>query len=189
MAYVMFDGMTTMDFAGFYEVAAWMLVLGKKKDLSWEFCATKAEITDDRGLTMKIKRVNPDLSQYDVLFVPGGMSTRKLIYDDAFISWIQTGREDAYKVSVCTGALVLGAAGFLAGRRATTNPSAYELLRPYCSEVVPERFVRDGNIFMGGGAGASMDVGFHFVEALTDAAFVKLVQEKTDYPYYRTGEI
>lgn len=98
---------------------------------------------------MKINQVSPDLSAYDLIFIPGGLSTRQLRFDTNFITWIQTAREVEYKVSVCTGALILGAAGFLNQKKATTNPSAYELLAPYCSEVVKERFVRDGNVFTG----------------------------------------
>ncbi|MGM0885121.1 MAG: DJ-1/PfpI family protein [Bacillota bacterium] len=189
MAYIMFDQMTTMDFAGFYEVVAWMGVLGKKENLSWDFCSNKEEITDDRGMKIKIQRVYPNLSSYNLVFIPGGMSTRKLRFDSEFISWIQTSRDVEYKVSVCTGSLLLGAAGFLTGRKATTNPSAYDLLSPYCSEIIKKRVVRDGNIFMGGGAGASMDTGLFFVESVTDDSFVKLVQEKTDYPFYRSGNL
>lgn len=189
MAYIMFDQMTTMDFAGFYEVVAWMRVLKKKENLTWDFCSNKDEITDDRGMKIKIQHVYPDLSTYDLVFIPGGMSTRKLRYDTEFISWIQTSREVEYKVSICTGSLLLGAAGFLNGRRATTNPSAYDLLAPYCSEVVKKRVVRDGDIFMGGGAGASIDLGLYFVESVTDESFARLVQEKIDYPFYRAGSL
>jgi transcriptional regulator GlxA family with amidase domain len=189
MAYIMFDRMTTMDFAGFYEVVTWMRVLGKKENLSWDFCSNKEEITDDRGMTIKIPHVYPNLSSYDLVFVPGGMSTRTLRHDSEFISWIQTSRDVEYKVSVCTGSLLLGAAGFLTGRRATTNPSAYDLLSPYCSEVLKERIVRDGNIFTGGGAGTSMDMGLFFVESITDESFVKRVQEIIDYPYYKAGQL
>ena len=189
IAYVMFDQMTTMDFAGFYEAAAWMLVLGQKPNMSWDFCSTKGEITDDRGMKVKIQQVSPDLSSYDVVFFPGGMATRKLIYDSEFISWIQTSRDVEYKVSVCTGSLLMGAAGFLTGKRATTNPTAYELLSPYCSEVVKERVMREGNLFMGGGAGVSIDMGLFFVESVTDEHFVRLVQEKIDYPFYKPGNL
>ncbi len=187
MAFILFDEMTTLDFAGFYEAIPWMSILKAKKDLSWEFCAIKEEITDDRGLTVKVKHVNTDLSQYDLVFIPGGMSTRKLRFDAEFISWIQTARDVEYKVSVCTGALIWGGAGFLEGKKATTNPSAYELLEPYCSEVVKARIVRDGNIITGGGASASIDVGLYLIELLTSSEFVQRVQEKMDYPYYRPG--
>lgn len=187
MAYVMFDGVTTMDFAGFYEVAAWMKVLGALEDLSWTFCADKPTIVDDRGMSVNIPRVCPDLSAYDLVFVPGGMPTRTLRFDAAFMAWLGTARDATYKASVCTGALLLGAAGFLEDRRATTNASAYELLRPYCAEVVVARTVRDGNIFTGGGAGTSLDLGLAVTEALAGCAVAKLIQEKIDYPFYRTG--
>lgn len=185
MAYILFDKMTTLDFVGFYEAVTWMGILKAKENVSWDFCSNKEEITDDRGLTIKINQVYPDLSVYDLIFIPGGLSTRQLRYDTDFISWIQTARDVEYKVSVCTGSLIWGAAGILNGKRATTNPSAYELLTPYCSEVVKERYVRDGNIFTGGGVSASIDLGLYFIESLTNEEVVQQVQEKMDYPYYK----
>jgi transcriptional regulator GlxA family with amidase domain len=189
MAFILFDGVTTLDFAGFYEAITWMGILGAKANVSWDFCSNKDEITDDRGLTIKVKHVNPELSSYDLLFVPGGLSTRSHRFDPTFITWLQTSREVPYKVSVCTGALLLGAAGFLDGKKATTNPSAYELLMPYCSEVVKARVVRDGNVFTGGGVSASIDLGLFVIESLTDAHFVQQVQHKMDYPYYQAGQL
>ncbi len=186
MAYILFDGMTTLDFVGFYDAVTRMGVLKAIENVSWDFCSNKEEVTDDRGLTLKINQVSPDLSAYDLIFIPGGFSTRQLRFDTNFITWIQTAREVEYKVSVCTGALILGAAGFLNQKKATTNPSAYELLAPYCSEVVKERFVRDGNVFTGGGVAASIDLGLYFIESLTNENVVREVQEKMDYPYYKT---
>jgi transcriptional regulator GlxA family with amidase domain len=185
MAYILFDEMTMLDLVGFYEAVTWMGILKAKENVSWDFCSNKEQITDDRGLTIKINQVYPDLSGYDLIFIPGGFSTRQLRYDTDFISWIQTARDVEYKVSVCTGALILGAAGFLNGKKATTNPSAYELLAPYCSEVVKRRYVSDGNIFTGGGVSASIDLGLYFVESLTNDQVVRQVQEKMDYPYYK----
>jgi len=161
-----------------------MGILKVKENVTWDFCSNKEQITDDRGLTIKIDQVCPDLSVYDLIFIPGGFSTRQLRYDADFISWIQTAKDVEYKVSVCTGALILGAAGFLKGKNATTKPSAYELLAPYCTNVVKERFVRDGNIFTGGGVSASIDLGLYFIESLTNENIVQQVQEKMDYPYY-----
>lgn len=189
MAFVLFDGMTTLDFAGFYEAITWMGIMGAKENVTWDFCSNKEEITDDRGLIVKVTHVYPDLSVYDLLFVPGGFSTRSLRFDSAFITWLQTSANVTYKVSVCTGALLLGAAGFLHGKKATTNPSAYELLTPYCSEVVKKRIVRDGNLFTGGGVSASIDLGLFVIESLTDSDFVQQVQQKMDYPYYQAGQL
>jgi len=187
MAFILFDGMTTLDFAGFYEAVTWMGILGIRENVSWDFCAAGEQVTDDRGLTIRVGRVRPDLSEYDLVFVPGGMPTRQLRHDEDFLSWIRTARDAQYKTSVCTGALILGAAGFLQGRRATTNPSAYELLEPYCSEVVRERFVRDGDVFTGGGVSASIDLGLFFVESIASGEAARRIQAKMDYPYYSSS--
>jgi transcriptional regulator GlxA family with amidase domain len=189
MAYILFDKMTTLDFVGFYEAVSWLSILKAKEGVTWGLCSNKEEITDDRGMTIKIKHVNPDLSDYDLIFIPGGMPTRELQYDTEFVSWIQSARDVQYKVSVCTGALLLGAAGFLHGKMATTNPSAYELLTPYCSQVIKARIVRDGDTFTGGGVSASIDLGLYLVESLTNADMTKKVQKLMDYPYYRSGNL
>lgn len=110
MAFVLFDGMTSMDVVGFYEAVSWVAILKAKENVSWTFCANKAEVTDDRGLTMKANEVLPDLGTFDLVFLPGGMPTRTLRYDEDFMSWIRTAEGARYKVSVCTGALLLGAA-------------------------------------------------------------------------------
>ncbi|WP_219834569.1 DJ-1/PfpI family protein [Paenibacillus sp. R14(2021)] len=184
LAYVLFDGFTLLDFSGFQEAITWMRVLGADADMIWHYCADQSRITDDRGMSISISHVKPDLSGYDLVFVPGGMPTRRLQYDEGFLSWLRTAREAEMKVSVCTGALLLGAAGLLQGKRATTNASAYELLQPYCAEVVKERFVRDGDVFTGGGVSASIDLGLYVVESLTDRDFTRRVQEQMHYPYY-----
>lgn len=123
-----------------------------------------------------------------MIFIPGGMSTRKLRNDEDFLLWLQNAKDIKYKVSVCTVALLLGASGFLSGKKATTNPSAYELLAPYCSEVLTTRIVRDGTIFTGGGVSSSIDLGLFIIEYLTNIEVVKEIQTKMDYPYYKIGK-
>ncbi|WP_274648664.1 DJ-1/PfpI family protein [Paenibacillus humicola] len=164
-------------------------ILKAKKDVSWTFCSDKAEVTDDRGLTIKVHEVRPNLNQFDLVFIPGGMPTRQLRFDEAFIGWIRTAETAPYKVSVCTGALLLGAAGFLHGKRATTNSSAYDLLAPYCAEVVKARVVRDGHVLTGGGVTASLDLGLYMVEWLNNTETALQVQRRLEYPYYRAGEL
>lgn len=188
IAFVLFDGMTTLDFAGFYEAVTWLRILGVDKSLTWDFCSNKEQISDDRGLKMKIDHIYPDLSGYDLVFIPGGGVTRQLRYDSTFISWLRTARDTKYRVSVCTGALLLGAAGFLEGKKATTNSSAYDLLTPYCAEVSKARIVRDGNIITAGGVSASLDLGLYMVEMLAGADIAQTVQDKMEYPYYRVNQ-
>ncbi|OXM84793.1 DJ-1/PfpI family protein [Paenibacillus rigui] len=189
MAFVLFDGMTSMDLAGFYEAITWLAILKSRENVSWTFCADKAIVTDDRGLTMKADKVLPNLGEFDLVFLPGGFSTRKLRFDDAFMEWVRTAESVQYKVSVCTGALLWGAAGFLEGKKATTNSSAYDLLAPYCTEVVKARVVRDGNVITGGGVTASIDLGLYMVEWLTNTDTVLQVQQKLEYPYYQAGRL
>jgi cyclohexyl-isocyanide hydratase len=115
--------------------------------------------------------------------VPGGFGTRTLQHDDTFMRWIKTAANVPLKVSVCTGALILGAAGFLKGRRATTHPSAYQELEPYCATVVKERVVDEDCVITARGVSSSLDMGLHVVERLAGAAARARVAAQMDYPY------
>jgi cyclohexyl-isocyanide hydratase len=97
--------------------------------------------------------------------------------------WIKTAANVPLKISVCTGALILGAAGFLKGRRATTHPSAYQELEPYCATVVKERVVDEDCIITARGVSSSLDMGLHVVERLAGAEARARVAAQMDYPY------
>ena len=185
MAFILFDGMTSLDWIGFFEAVTRLRLMEGGENVSWDFCAVKEEVTDDRGITCRVNRVRPDLAGYGLVFVPGGMAARKLRHDDDFVGWIRTAEPAEWKISVCTGALLLGAAGFLQGRKATTNASAFDLLAPCCAEVVKARVVRDGGVITGAGVCASIDTGLYAVELLRGAEAAKTIQERMEYPYYR----
>jgi len=184
MAIVLFDGMTTLDFTGFHNAVTWLKKLGHIEELSWHFCARKREVVDDRGMTIVVDEVLPDLSAYDLVFVPGGMATRTLIHDSDFMAWIETANSVKYKVSVCTGALLFGAVGFLVGKTITTNPNAYALLEPYCGKVERKRAVRDGDLYTGGGITASVDLGLYFISSIVSPKAASEVAKCMDYPFY-----
>ena len=187
IAFILFDGITFLDFAGFYDVICRLRQFPAGEGLEWDLCGPAAEITDDLGLTVKIGKIKPDLSAYDLVFVPGGFGTRKLRNDEGFISWIRGASGVPHIVSVCTGALLLGAAGLLEGRRATTNASAYELLEPYCREVVETRIVQDGNVITGGGVSTSIDLGLYLISLLAGRDAMAAVKQQIDYPYDAQG--
>lgn len=187
IAFILFDGITFLDFAGFYDVIYRLGQFEIGKGLSWDICAASEEVTDELGFTVKAGKVLPELSEYDMIFVPGGMGTRKLRYDEAFVSWIAGARNVPYKVSVCTGSLLLGAAGLLEGKKATTHPSAYDLLRPYCEEVVETRIVHDGNVITGGGVSTSIDLGLYLISYLAGESAMSSVKKQIDYPYEMQG--
>ncbi|WP_082865639.1 DJ-1/PfpI family protein [Paenibacillus crassostreae] len=147
------------------------------------------EISDELGLTIKVNKIKPDLSQYDLIFVPGGMGTRKLRFDEEFISWLRTAEQVNTIVSVCTGSLLLGAAGFLKNKKATTNPNAYELLESYCEEVIKTRIVKDGNLITAGGVSTSIDLALYIVELFVNKEAVEIIKKQIDYPYDVQGII
>lgn len=188
MAFILFDGMTSLDWIGFFESVTRLRLMEGGENVTWDFCAVKEEVTDDRGVIYRAGKIRPDLSGYDLVFVPGGMATRTLRHDDDFIGWIRTAAAAEWKISVCTGALLLGAAGFLRGKKATTNASAFELLEPYCAEVAKARVVRDGQVITGGGVSASVDLGLYVVELLRGAEAAQTIQQRMEYPYYRGSQ-
>ncbi|MGG1368119.1 DJ-1/PfpI family protein [Priestia megaterium] len=187
VGFILFDQLTALDFIGFYDGITRLKTLGFKKDLTWDLCALSNEISDDRGITFKINKVSPDLSEYDLIFVPGGMGTRALQYDTEFINWLKTAKDVPYKVSVCTGSLLLGAAGFLRNIKATTHPNGFDLLKQYTDKVREERIVRDSNVITGGGVATSVDLGLYICELIDGAETATKIQKQMDYPYYKTG--
>jgi cyclohexyl-isocyanide hydratase len=152
-------------------------------DLEWRICSNKQQITDDRGLVLTPDSINEPLDGYNLLFVPGGFGTRELQHDLEFIEWLKSAASVELKTSVCTGALLLGAAGFLRGKRATTHPSALKELEPYCDAIVRERVVDEGNVITAGGVSASIDLGLHVVQRLAGTEARSRIAKQMDYPY------
>lgn len=183
IALILFDGLTFLDFVGFYDVVTRLGKVESLRDFGWDICGVTEEITDGIGMTVKVDRIKPDLSKYDMVFIPGGLGTRKLKDNNEFIDWIKEAKDVKYKISVCTGSLILGAAGFLENKKATTHPLVYDLLEPYCKEVIKTRIVRDGNIITGGGVSTSIDLGLYVGEHLVGREEIEKIIGKMDYPY------
>ncbi len=106
-------------------------------------------------------KVRQSLDSYDIIFVPGGLGTRTLQSDKDFINWLRTSYNVPLKVSVCTGSLLLGAAGFLRERKATTNFKESETLKQYCPTVLKTRIVDDQDVVTGGAVASSLDLGLY----------------------------
>ncbi|MFS0857445.1 DJ-1/PfpI family protein [Paenibacillus taichungensis] len=189
ISFVLFDGLTFLDFAGFYDVINRLNFFEQTKGTTWETCAMTDQVTDESGLTLKVDRVKPNLAEYDLVFVPGGMGTRKLRFDEAFVGWLRQAENVPLKVSVCTGSLLMGAAGFLTGKKATTHPNVYELLEPYVAEVIQTRIVKDGNVITAGGVATSIDLGVYVVGLLAGQEAADNVKLQIDYPYDMQGVV
>lgn len=164
IAHILFNGITWLDFFGFYEPISKLKSLKYLPDLTWEVCSFTEMVSDNFGLTVKPDRVQNSLAEYDAIIIPGGFGTRPLQFDKEFINWIRAGETAKYKISVCTGSLILGAAGFLEDRKATTNYQEYETLEPYCKQVIKQRIVDDNNVITAGAVSASIDLGLYLCE-------------------------
>ena len=182
-AFVIFDGMTSLDFIGFYDPVTRLKSMKIMDDFEWRVCATTPQVVDDRGLRMKADTTAEPLDTFDLLFVPGGFGTRRIQHDRVFVDWLKTAGAAQLKVSVCTGALLLGAAGFLHGKRATTHPGALKELEPYCRVVVRDRVVDEGDVITAGGVTSALDAGLHVVQRLAGADARARIAAQMDYPY------
>ncbi len=181
-AFVIFDHMTALDFVGVYDSLGRLKTMGLLSGFEWTVSALNGPVTDDRGLRFLPDVVGEPLAGFDLLVVPGGFGTRALVHDSNFLDWIRSARDVPLKVSVCTGALLLGAAGCLAGKPATTHPSAFKELEPYCREVRRERVVDAGDVVTARGVTSAIDLGLHLVGRLAGPEAKRRVSIQIDYP-------
>lgn len=179
VGFLAFDDMTTLDLIGAHDSIV-RLDDGDARDLEWELCAPDATATGARGTTIEVDRVRPSLASYDLVLVPGGPATRELVADESFLDWLRTASPCDLIASVCTGSLLLGAAGFLEDRTAATHPDARDLLADYC-EVSTDRIVDQGDVVTAGGVTAGIDLGLHLVERLAGEAVRADVAASMDY--------
>jgi len=182
-AFIIFDRLTSLDLIGFYDPVTRLKSMNILPDLEWRICSNKRQITDDRGLVISADSVNEPLDGYNLIFVPGGFGTRELQHNHEFVEWLRSAAPVELKTSVCTGALLLGAAGFLRGKRATTHPGALRELEPYCDAIVRERVVDEGNVITAGGVSSSIDLGLHVVQRLAGTEARSRIAKQMDYPY------
>src|SRR5439155_3227473 len=113
--------------------------MGFRPDFRWEFCALEGSVNDDRGFVIQATHVGKNLDEFDLLIVPGGLGTRELVNDSVFLEWFSTAARVPLKASVCTGSLLLGAAGWLRVLPATTHLTAHADLAGYSQEVSLDR--------------------------------------------------
>ena len=150
---LMYEGMDQIDLTGPFEA------LSRVPDSTYQIYAkTAAPVRDLNGLRLIPDAVLTAAPQLDVLHVPGGLGQETLMEDQELLAWIQKQAAGSrYILSVCTGALLCGAAGLLKGRRATTHWSALHLLPFFGAIPVNERVVVDTNYVFAAGVTAGID--------------------------------
>jgi transcriptional regulator GlxA family with amidase domain len=147
--------------------------------------------SDNRMLTILTDGRWEDAGEPDVLVVPGGIGTRALLQDERLIEWVRTvDRHTRYTTSVCTGALVLAAAGLLDGLEATTHWMERELLGELGACPTPRRVVEQGKIITAAGVSAGIDMALRLTELLTATEVAQAIQLGIEYdpqPPFDTG--
>ncbi|MEL6688258.1 MAG: DJ-1/PfpI family protein, partial [Pseudomonadota bacterium] len=145
---------------------------------------TLAPIKSDTGVTIVPDKHMDDVAEdLDILFIPGGTAgTLAVMKDDATLDWVRSRGERAKLVTaVCTGSLILGQAGLLEGKRATSHWATRHLLPEFGATPVNARVVRDGNLITGGGVTAGLDFGLSILAQLRGEGYAKAVQLQAEY--------
>jgi transcriptional regulator GlxA family with amidase domain len=185
IAMLAFPRLTFLDLIGGYDALRRVASMGIDADVSVRIVGTEREIVDDSGLVVKVDAVYEDLARYDLLYVPGGFGTRALVEDTRFLAYLETWGYERPLASVCTGSLLLGAAGYLKDIRATTHHRALDLLRPLCREVITDRrIVDEGRVVTAGGVSSSLDLGLYLVERHWGAAARETIARQMEYRGY-----
>ena len=181
IGFVIYNGMTTLDFVGIYDPLTRLKSMGFMETLKWEICAVEPKISDANGLQLTPTVVGVPLAAYDLVVVPGGPVARKLTQDTSFIQWIKTARPSPLKVSVCSGALLLGAAVFLKSKKAATHAATREELLPYCSQVLDQRIVDEEEVITCGGVTAGIDLGLYLCGKFISLEAKEIIKRQMDY--------
>jgi cyclohexyl-isocyanide hydratase len=139
-------------------------------------------VTSATGLVLKPDVSFDDCPQLDVLCIPGGAGVNGLMADEPTLAFIRRQAEGArFVTSVCTGALVLGAAGLLRGKRATTHWASHYLLESLGAIPVHARVVRDGNLMTGGGVTAGIDFALTLIAELAGREVAEAIELSLEY--------
>ena len=185
---LIYPGMTALDFMGPAQV--WAYWPGAEVQTVWK--SIEPIITDSAAVFLPKTDFAGAFEAPDMIFVPGGTAaTFALLEDQEVLAFLRDKAAGArWVTSVCTGALVLGAAGLLDGYRATTHWSALEMLPTFGAEIVRDRWVIDGSRATGGGVTAGIDFGLALVAEVDGEAVAKTIQLAVEYapaPPFRSG--
>jgi transcriptional regulator GlxA family with amidase domain len=185
-AIVIFDDVEVLDFAGPFEVFS---VTGRRRKLEpfavYTVAERKAPVMARNGLSINPRYSFSEVPAPDILVVPGGYGTRREMKNPMMLEWITHGAPHCELVlCVCTGALVLGAAGLLDGRAATTHFMAFDELRavaPRATIREGARMVDNGNLILSAGVSAGIDMSLHVVAKLLGAESARETARYMEY--------
>jgi putative intracellular protease/amidase len=178
IAIPLFDRLTALDAVGPYEV------LSRLPGARVDFVAAEPGVyrTDTRMLGLTATLSYDDAPHPEILVFPGGFGTRALMKDEPTLDWVRQVHETSrYTTSVCTGALVLGAAGLLDGLEATTHWVSRPLLEEFGATPVERRVVEQGKIVTAAGVSAGIDMALTLVDRLMGPEAAQAIQLGIEY--------
>jgi transcriptional regulator GlxA family with amidase domain len=191
VAIPLFDQFTALDAIGPYEVLQRIPSI----DVVFVGHRTGEVRSDNRMLGITRDATFEEVTSPDVLVFPGGFGTRVLEQDDRVLDWVRAvHRTTRFTTSVCTGSLVLAAAGLLTGHTATTHWASYAELEHYGVTAVPERVVEhpDLRLITSAGVSSGIDMALRLVELLVDRTAAEAVQLMIEYdpaPHVHSGSV
>ena len=176
IVFAIYPGMTHLDFTGPHQV------LSRTPKSETIVASRDGGTVEGDGLFFANTRVLADVDRCDLICVPGGVNALKVAQDRAFVGEIRRLAGTArYVTSVCTGSLILGAAGLLKGRRAACHWAWRELLPVFGATIDEGRVVRDGDIITGGGVTAGIDFAFTVLAEIAGSETAQMVQLGLEY--------
>jgi transcriptional regulator GlxA family with amidase domain len=174
---LLFDHYTALDIIGPYEVLS--------KLPGSEICFVgyeKRDYSDSYGLKIPAGYSFAEVAETDILMIPGGPGIDALLNDKTVITWIQKlDRTSTWTVSVCSGTLLLAAAGLLNAKKGTTHWRRKEQLKEYNVAVIDERYVQDGKIITSAGVSAGIDMALYLVSKISGEQSAKMIQLGIEY--------
>jgi putative intracellular protease/amidase len=178
IAIPLYDGFTALDAVGPYDV------LSRIPGAEVKFVAVEAgpKRSENGMLEMTADHPIADVPSPEILVVPGGYGTRRLLGDEVLLNWIRGVHETStYTTSVCTGALLLGAAGILDGLDATTHWAELETLAEFGANPTAERVVERGKVITAAGVSAGIDMALMLAAKLVHEDLAKAIQLGIEY--------
>ena len=175
---LIFDGITALDAIGPYEVLS--NIQGAKVSFVGETKGLKR--TSQGSLALNADLEVGDITRTDILLVPGGYGEEQVRAKPAMLEWVRAMHATTkWTTSVCTGALVLGAAGILKGLEATTHWSAREQLRQFGATPVRQRLVEQGKVITAAGVSAGIDMALHLTRRVAGDEVAQAIQIGIEY--------
>ncbi|PQA87776.1 DJ-1/PfpI family protein [Hyphococcus luteus] len=177
IVFLLFPNLTQLDFTGPLQVLS--RLPGAQVSLA---AKTMEPVPTDAVLTLNPTHDFQSCPGADLLCVPGGFGIDDAMQDEETIAFVRRQAEGArYVSSVCTGAFILGAAGLLQGKKATTHWAYHDELKRVGAEPVKARVVRDGNLFTGGGVTAGIDFAFTLMAEIAGEEHARAIQLGLEY--------